>query len=182
METRITSLLVAGICAFMLGSPAEASETGIEVRVISAETRRALEGVSIAITARDGTTSTATTDDDGLVRIVALEPGLYALNATSTGYIEALEPSIRVVARSTTPIRIEMLPIEEGLDEVVVIARAVQADPYGAASSTFLNREELRSAVGAGSDVMRALDGCPAWYRPATSPISRYAAGDHATT
>jgi hypothetical protein len=155
--------MLAGIVGFGLApvSAVQASETGIEVRVVSAETRRAIEGVSVAITARDGETFEAATDSDGVARILMLEPGLYALDATAAGFIEALEPSIRVVARSTTPVRLEMLPVEEGLDEVVVVARAVQADLNGAVSSTILNREELRSAVGAGSDVMRALDGLP---------------------
>ena len=163
MAFRFRAYLAAALFGFGLAPalPAAASDTGIEVRVISAETRRALEDVSVTVTARDGETSTATTDGEGVARIVELEPGLYALNAASAGFIEALEPSIRVVARSTTPVRLEMLPIDEGLDEVVVVARAVQADLYSAVSSTYLNREELRSAVGAGSDVMRALDGLP---------------------
>jgi len=161
---RVFKACLAAAClgfAMVLPSLTEASETGIEVRVVSAETRRAIEGVRVSIVARDGTTSTVTTDGDGVARVAELEPGLYALNAAAAGFIEAFEPSIRVVARSTTPLRLEMLPVEEGLDEVVVVARAVQADTYGAASSTYLNREELRSAVGAGSDVMRALDGLP---------------------
>ncbi len=163
MRFGLTVCLLAGIVGFSMAPvcAVQASETGIEVRVVSVETKRAIEGVSVAITARDGETFNATTDGDGVARIVALEPGLYALDATGTGFIEALEPSIRVVARRTTPVRLEMLPVEAGLDEVVVIARAVQADLNGAVSSTFLNREELRSAVGAGSDVMRALDGLP---------------------
>jgi hypothetical protein len=160
MRISAAACIAAGFLAITLG-PAEASETGIEVRVVSAETRRAIEGVRIGVTARNGETSTATTDGDGVARFVSLESGLYSLNAATAGYVEALEPSVRVVARSTTPVRIEMVPVAEGLDEVVVVARAVQADPFGAVSSTYLNREELRSAVGAGSDVMRALDGLP---------------------
>jgi hypothetical protein len=152
--------MAAGILASAL-APARASETGIEVRVVSAETRRAVEGARIGVTARNGDSSTVATDGDGVARFVSLEAGLYSLSAAAPGYVEALEPSIRVVARSTTPVRIEMVPVAEGVDEVVVVARAVQADPFGAVSSTYLNREELRSAVGAGSDVMRALDGLP---------------------
>jgi hypothetical protein len=163
MKIVIKACLAAALCGFGTGpvSQAVASDTGIEVRIVNAETRRALEGVEVAITARDGESSTATTNRDGVVLVTPLEPGLYALSAARPGFVEALEPSIRVIARGTTPVRLEMLPIDEGLDEVVVVARAVQADPFGAASSTFLNREELRSAVGAGSDVMRALDGLP---------------------
>ena len=42
-----------------------------------------------------------------------------------------------------------------------MVARGRVADQFGAVSNSFFNREELRSAVGAGSDVMRALDGMP---------------------
>ncbi len=160
MRICVAACLAAGLLAIIL-APAQASETGIEVRVVSAETRRAIEGVRVGVTARNGETSTAATDSDGIARFGSLESGLYSLSAATAGYVEALEPSIRVVARSTTPVRIEMVPVAEGVDEVVVVARAVQADPFGAVSSTYLNREELRSAVGAGSDVMRALDGLP---------------------
>jgi hypothetical protein len=160
MRTSAAACIVAGL--FAIGPlPAQASETGIEVRVVSAETRRAVEGASVDVSARDGESASALTDSEGVARFLALETGLYTLSTTAPGYAEALEPSVRVVARSITPLRIEMVPVAEGLDEVVVVARAVQADLHGAVSSTYLNREELRSAVGAGSDVMRALDGLP---------------------
>ncbi len=161
MTFKIPFSVAALLAGLALAHVAEASDTGIEVRVVSADTRRALGGVEIVLTARDGDSVSASTDGNGSARFVSLEPGLYALSATGDGLVEALEPSIRVVARSTTPVRLEMLAADERVDEVVVVARAVQADPHGAVSSTYLNREELRSAVGAGSDVMRALDGLP---------------------
>lgn len=49
----------------------------------------------------------------------------------------------------------------EAVQKVVVVGRAQTADPYGSASNSLLNREELRSAPGTGSDVLRALDGLP---------------------
>src|SRR5688572_27291795 len=55
---------------------------------------------------------------------------------------------------------LEMLARTEVLEEVVVL-RAQIADPHGAVSNSLLNREELRSAPGTGSDVLRALDGLP---------------------
>ncbi|MGH8203650.1 MAG: TonB-dependent receptor plug domain-containing protein, partial [Steroidobacteraceae bacterium] len=54
-----------------------------------------------------------------------------------------------------------MLARTEALEEVVVRARAQIADPHGSVSNSLLNREELRSAPGTGSDVLRALDGLP---------------------
>jgi hypothetical protein len=71
------------------------------------------------------------------------------------------EPSVRVVDRKVTPLNLEMLARTEAAQSIVVVGRALIADPYGAASNSMLNREELRSAPGTGSDVLRALDGLP---------------------
>ncbi len=165
MSSRLAGI---GTClclsALLVAAPAPANENpgAIEVRVIDAERRRPLEDVSITITARDNRQESTTTDADGRAMIRDLPPGLYALRAEAPGLAVAVEPSVRVVTRGTTPLRLEMLPLDTAnIEEVVVVARAVQADRYGAASATRLNREELRSAVGAGSDVMRALDGLP---------------------
>jgi hypothetical protein len=150
MRLKVAIFMLAGIVGSGLApATVQASETGIEVRVVSSETRRALVGVSVAITARDGETTRATTDNDGVARIVALDPGLYTLDATAAGFVEALEPSIRVVARSTTPVRLEMLPVEDGFDEVVVVARAVQADLDGATAknSAALSERAATSCV-----------------------------------
>jgi len=90
-----------------------------------------------------------------------LDIGLYAVTAEGPGLVAAREPSVRVVGRKVTPLNLEMLARTEALEEVVVLARAQIADPNGAVSNSMLNREELRSAPGTGSDVMRALDGLP---------------------
>lgn len=160
--TGIGAYLCIGALLFTAGAAANEDPGAIEVRVIDAERRRPLENVSITITARDERQETTTTDAGGRAVVGDLAPGLYALRAEGPGLAVALEPSIRVVTRSTTPIRLEMLPVDTAeIEEVIVVARALQADRYGPASATRLNREELRSAVGAGSDVMRALDGLP---------------------
>jgi hypothetical protein len=48
---------------------------------------------------------------------------------------------------------------EQAIEEVVVRAR--QADAFASASSTYLDREALRSAVGGGADPLLGLDGLP---------------------
>ncbi|MEM8817741.1 MAG: carboxypeptidase regulatory-like domain-containing protein, partial [Pseudomonadota bacterium] len=159
-----TSLFAVVASALLLASTAMAQspQGAIEVRVVSGETRRPLGNVEVEVRSRDDRTRTATTDASGMATVEALETGLYSLTARGEGLVVALEPSVRVVARKTTPLRLEMLPLAAvSIEEVVVVGRAVQADIYGAASASYLNREELRSAVGAGSDVMRALDGLP---------------------
>lgn len=140
---------------------AQAPPGAIAVDVSSESTSRPLPAVMITATSRSGATSSATTDALGKTTLEDLAPGLYEIRITSTGFRPGYEPSVRVVGRRTTPLSIELVPADEAIDEVTVLARAVRADVYGAASDSYRNREELRSAVGTGSDVMRALDGLP---------------------
>jgi hypothetical protein len=137
------------------------TEGGIEVRVLSAADARPLPGITLTVTPRTGSARSVRSDENGLARFDSLEPGLYAVTATGVDTVTVREPSVRVVARRISPLRMELFPREGQLEESLVVARARGADPYGAATSAFRNREELRSAVGAGSDVMRALDGLP---------------------
>jgi len=134
---------------------------GLRIEVISAETQRPLQGVAVTVTDREGNAVEGRTTEDGVLELEGLEPGLYAVTAEGPGLVTATEPSVRIVRRRVTPLGLEMLAAEEAIEEIVVRARARVADPYGPVSNSFFNREELRSAVGAGSDVMRALHGLP---------------------
>ncbi|HSN70990.1 MAG TPA: TonB-dependent receptor [Steroidobacteraceae bacterium] len=142
-------------------SVAQDADGGMRIEVVSAETRRPIEGVAVTVTDRDGKAVENRTTADGVVELGGLVPGLYAVTAEVPGFVPAREPSVRVVTRTVTPLDLELLQQEEVLEEIIVRARARTADPHGSVSNSFLNREELRSAVGAGSDVMRALDGLP---------------------
>ena len=153
----------AAFAAFLLATTSVfAQSSSLEIRARNAENNRPLPGVTISLASRDGDVRAAVTDDDGQVTIPSLAPGLYALSGAASGFIEIEEPSVRLIGKRTTLLRLALRPADtSSIEEVVVTARARFADPYGASSSSFLNREELRSAVGAGSDVMRALDGLP---------------------
>jgi hypothetical protein len=147
----------------LAGAPAFAQDTdgAVSVEVINAETRRVITGVEITLTSRSGVAVSAVSDATGTATIENLTPGLYELDARSAGYVPGYEPSIRVIARKTTPVLMALPVVDDAIDEVTVLARAVRADAFGAVSNSYRNREELRSAVGTGSDVMRALDGLP---------------------
>ena len=136
---------------------------GMQVDIVAAETRRPIAGALVTITDRGGNQQSDTTAADGRVTFATLTPGLYAVAVGAEGRATAEEPSVRVVRRKVTPLNIELLEVDEAIEEVVVVAKARGrlADPFGAVSNSLFNREELRSAVGAGSDVMRALDGMP---------------------
>ena len=149
------------LIAALVSGPALADAGGLDLRTVNGENKRPLPNVTILLQPREGEGRTITSGPDGRLLIDDLPPGLYAVNAAADGFISATEPSVRIIPRRTIPLRIELRPLDAAIDEVIVTGRARIADPHGAASNSFLNREELRSAVGAGSDVMRALDGLP---------------------
>ena len=155
--------LFAGVLV-ICASPAamaQSADGGMRIAVVSMETQRPLEGVTVTVTDSDGDVITRRTEANGTAELSDLDAGLYVVTADGPGLIAAREPSVRVVRRKVTPLNLEMLARTEALEEVVVLARAQIADPYGAVSNSLLNREELRSAPGTGSDVLRALDGLP---------------------
>lgn len=99
---------------------------------------------------------------DGIARLTGLVAGLYSLSVRLEGYQIAELRSVRVVADKTTPVVMRLRPLsaaDRASSAVVVVADAQRADALSSAGSTYLNREEIRSAVGSGGDVLRALDG-----------------------
>lgn len=155
--------LFAGLLVFCASFAAWAQTEGggLRISVASKETQRPLEGVNVTVTDRGGKVIARRTDASGTVDLAGLEAGLYAVAAEGPGLVAVSEPGVRVVDRKVTPLNLEMLARTEATQKIVVVGRAQTADPYGAASNTLLNREELRSAPGTGSDVLRALDGLP---------------------
>ena len=159
---RITRFM-AGLLVFCLSTAALAQDAGggMRISVASKETQRPLEGVTVTVTDRVGKVIARRTEATGTIDLTGLEPGLYAVAADGPGLVAVSEPSVRVVARKVTPLNLEMLARTEAIQQVVIVGRAQTADPHGAVSNALLNREELRSAPGTGSDVLRALDGLP---------------------
>ncbi|MDJ0905984.1 MAG: carboxypeptidase regulatory-like domain-containing protein [Woeseiaceae bacterium] len=162
LHTAFLAPLVAAALTFAAtGVAAQDNDGGLIVETRATETGRPLAGVEITITDRGGKSREDTTGADGSVSFASLAPGLYDVTAAAAGRVTVEEPSVRVSRRKTTPLALELVEVDGPVDEIVVVARGRVADQFGAASNSFFNREELRSAVGAGSDVMRALDGLP---------------------
>jgi hypothetical protein len=161
MEWIIRLFATALLIGASSGALAQGVGGGMRIAVISAETQRPIEGVTVTVTDRDGNDITGRTTDTGTVEFNELDQGLYAVTADGPGLIAVREPSVRVVGRKVTPLNLAMIARTEPLQEVVVMARAQTADTYGGVGNSLLNREELRSAPGTGSDVLRALDGLP---------------------
>ena len=162
----ITLVLISMLVTAAPGLALAQADSGqIAVTVLDADSKRPIEGVRITISQRDAQVAfgpeSRTSGPDGTAEFNDLPVGLYSLIAEGDEVVTVREPSVRVARRKITALDINLLAADPAIDEVVVVARALQADRYGAVSSSVLNREELRSAVGTGSDVMRALDGLP---------------------
>ena len=106
--------IVAGVLAVCgpFAAIAQGTEGGIRIEVVSAETRRPIDGVTITVTDRDGRAVEDRTRADGVVEIGGLDPGLYAITASGPEFVTASEPSVRVIARKVTPLALEMLAQE----------------------------------------------------------------------
>jgi len=139
---------------------AHAAEAPGELTIVVTDqtTERPLSTAQITITERETSlTRSAATDAQGRVVVEGLDPGLYAVSVARNGYTTSNEPGIRVITRKNLRIDFELR--QQAIDEVVVRAR--QADRFSSASSTYIDREFLRSNVGGGADPLLSLDGLP---------------------
>ncbi|MDO9519912.1 MAG: TonB-dependent receptor [Pseudohongiella sp.] len=151
-------ILLALMIGFPLAAHAAEAPGALTVIVRDQITNRPLADAQITLTARDtNATRTVATDAQGRIVVEQLDPGLYAVNVARGGFASSYEPSVRVETRKNLQIEFELR--EQAIEEVVVRAR--QADAFSSASSTYLDREALRSAVGGGADPLLSLDGLP---------------------
>ncbi|WP_237132211.1 TonB-dependent receptor [Pseudohongiella sp. O18] len=163
LRRRLDQVLWMALLALLMGLPlaSHAAEApgALTIIVNDVVTERPVPTVQLTLTEREtGATQSVQTDSQGRTVIEQLDPGLYSVNLAKDGFISVYEPSIRVVTRKNTRIEFELREAV-AVQEVVVQGR--QADAYASASSTYLDREALRSAVGGGADPLLSLDGLP---------------------
>jgi hypothetical protein len=157
-----TSLLALSV--LLVGFPplAHAAEApgGMTIFVKDQITARPLPDAQITITEREsGSTRTLVTDAQGRIVVEELDPGLYSVAVVLSGFVASNEPSVRVITRKQIQVEFALLSEPAILESVVVRSR--QADVFASASSTYLDRERLLSAVGGGGDPFLSLDGLP---------------------
>jgi hypothetical protein len=150
------------LSALLAGFPvlAHAAEApgALTIIVKDQNTDRPLSTAQVTLTEREtNSTRSVETDAQGRIVVEQLDPGLYSANVTKVGFAPLYEPSVRVITRKNSKIEFELGVTL--LEEVVVQARAI--DAFAPASSTYLDREALRSAVGGGADPLLSLDGLP---------------------
>lgn len=167
-------LILGASLLFFTGAwaqPAPERATGrLRVTVIEDRSQRALEDVRLLLDAQGDAAQqqwTLRTDSSGQALSPGLAAGLYTVQAQKPGYQLALAGSVRVLGNKIQPLRLTLRrlnPSDRASTDVIVTAPAQQADALSSAGSTYLNREEIRSAVGSGGDVLRALDGTPGLF------------------
>jgi hypothetical protein len=146
-----------------LPAPALSADAAIRGRVLDQSTARPVEGALVTLTARDGRRLEVRTDARGEYAFRAIDEGLYDLAAESAGYQRALQPRLRAVERAATSVDFALLPApaDEPLEEIVVTASAIGADPLASVSALRLGREDIRRSPGTAGDVFRGLDILP---------------------
>ena len=163
MPSPTTALFaIASIALALAPSVAAAAATTGDLRIaVLAEEGRPVVRASVTVEARDGNVRQATTEGDGRIVVRGLDPGLYRVSAFASDHVRVVEPAIRVVRDKVVPVELVLRRAEGDVEEMVVVASAIRKDAYGAVSSSYLDREHLRTATGSGADVLRALDGLP---------------------
>jgi hypothetical protein len=160
---RFTQKILPLILASYVSS-AYADSGKVRLTAIDANTQRPIPNADITLIARDGTTTKGITNQQGLAQIEALNAGLYTLVIGHPDYQSVRLPRIRVLDDKTTPIDTKLGVVSTGVEEVLVLGKAVSGNPLNPAGTSFIDGEALNSAAGSGSDVLRSLDGLPGLF------------------
>ena len=127
-RNRQTPQLSGPLCVLLLlllsCPPALAQQAGtIAGRVTDAGTGEPIPGVNVVV---ENSTLGASTDVDGLYRIVGVEPGTYTLVASFVGYGDEAEEGVEVRDAQTTTVDFALQAGALGLDELVVVGYGTQ--------------------------------------------------------
>ncbi len=103
-------ILVACLIVFPTAAMnAQRVATGDIAGVVTTEDARPVSNASLRVTSSDGRRSwDAVSAEDGKFRVSSLSPGLYRVTARRIGFREAQLPSLRVVARQTTQLVVQL--------------------------------------------------------------------------
>jgi len=153
-------------CVFwlMLSGVALADSGSMRVTVLNGNDQRPVNDAVVRLTARDGETSVAKVNAQGVVNFADLETGLYNLLVARPGFLSSRSPSVRVIGKKNTAIKVLLSPARGLMEETVVTGTRHSGDGWSSSASRFIDRESLRSSAGSGSDILRALDGLPGLF------------------
>jgi hypothetical protein len=144
MTCRTILLLFASLLCTL---PSEAQIlTGNFIGVVRDESRAVLPGVTVTLgsPARPAGPATAVTNAQGEYRITALEPGVYELTVTLTGFTKYQERDLRVAVGGTTE-RNVTLSVGSVSESITVSGQAPVVDPRQTGLSATLTKETVEN-------------------------------------
>lgn len=157
-------LLTILFLCFIWSNSTQAVAGEIQITIKDSTTKRPLAKVTVDIIPRQGNKISASTNNNGIAVVGNLAEGLYNVLVAHPGYLTSRSPSVRVIDRKSTPLRVELTQNQGDLEETLVIANTKAIDLTSSVGTRYIDRETLRSAAGSGSDVLRALDGLPGLF------------------
>ena len=160
---RSASVLLLLVTSEGVFAQQQTERGNIFIKVIDGQTRKALVDAQIQATSRDGETTSSQSSAQGEGRLSDLMPGMYELRISQPGYQVYVDSLLRVNESKTTPVTVELLP-STNIERIEVVNSARVVDRSASAGAGYMNQEMLRSAVGSGGDVLRALDGLPGLF------------------
>lgn len=162
LRTIKTALTTSILLALSSNTFAQELAAGVlNVQVTDKKVNRQLSGVNIVLTDRDNNSKSYQVDNQGNIDIKDLKPGLYSLKAIKDGYITLIESSIRITANKITTTTLQMPKANDDVEVISVVGNQARKSDKGPITTTYMDREALRTAIGGGSDVLKALDGLP---------------------
>ncbi len=152
-------------CMFSMTPSILLAQAGELLVRVSDQDGNALADASVSVVSRDGGSTAKTSDANGVALFPEIEQGLYRVEVEKAGFVGAVEPDARAIRERTVPVDIVLVADADGkLEEVFVEASALKAMGIGPVTTSFVDREQLRTAPGSGGDVFRALDGLPGLF------------------
>jgi len=165
MLHRVLPLAAIVCMSVLLPAHAQAQpESGGSVhgRIVDSVTGRAVPTATVQLIRNQRVQATVEADAAGEFSFEPVPEGVYSVEVEEQGYLKAVQADVRVVLRRAAAVDFALVRgSEEGLDEVVVSARATAEDPRAAPDTVLLDREEIRRSPGSAGDVLRAMDVLP---------------------
>ncbi len=165
MLHRVLPLAAIVCMSVLLPAHAQAQpESGGSVhgRIVDSVTGRAVPTATVQLIRNQRVQATVEADAAGEFSFEPVPEGVYSVEVEEQGYLKAVQADVRVVLRRAAAVDFALVRgSEEGLDEVVVSARATAEDPRATPNTVLLDREEIRRSPGSAGDVLRAMDVLP---------------------
>jgi hypothetical protein len=155
-------LLIFSLFLYLTAGAQTSSISGI---IINSINNQPVEFAKVQIV---GLSKGAITDSLGYYKIVSVEPGVYSIKATSSGFNELILSDITVSVSRSTELNFELeeFVLEQG--EVKVVAKPFKRVKESPNSLKTLNATEIERLPGANRDASKVLQALPGVASPAS--------------